>query len=249
MTNLNIINLLKKRWVLIAIFIIILGSYFIYGTIQKETTYKKQILSKPTPTPAILASAIFYVSPANKSINVELYPEITVVFTNPLSPVESSSVTIKSSPLISGEQQFSSDYKTLTISVSKALDVNKNYLLSIEVNGVEIYSWTFTTSSLENVSSQDQARAQTEADLNFSKNAEEISNSYPWRENLPLQTDDYFLYFDIEKEVFVGKIYLNNEPQASVENRINSLKEQILLRLKALGVDTSRYQFIWKTVP
>ncbi|GEM_PF-3286924 len=248
MINLNIINLLNKKFLILVVFILVLTGYFLYNTFKE-----KNIIEKPTPlttpTPAVSAPIVLSVSPANKSTGVNLYPEITVVLANPVSSFTSSAINIKSSPVISGEQKFSPDYKTLILSTNKALDVNKEYFLSVGVNNTEIYSWSFTTSSLGNIPLPDQERAQAEADLNFAKNAEDITRDYPWRENLPLQTEDYFVYFDIEKKVFIGKIYLNGEQADSAENKIGLLKKQILAGLEALGIDLSSYRFIWKTIP
>ncbi len=248
MINLNINNLLNKKFLIVVVFILVFAGYFLYDTLKEKTVPGKPI-PLTTPAPAVSAPIVLSVSPANKSTDVNLYPEITIVLANPVPDFTSSTINIKSSPVISGEQKFSPDYKTLILSANKALDVNKEYFLSVEVNGVEIYSWSFTTSSLGNISLPDQERAQTEADLNFAKNAEDIIRDYPWREKLPLQTEDYFVYFDIEKKVFIGKIYLRSEPADSAENKIGLLKKQILASLEVLGVDLSRYRFIWKTIP
>lgn len=86
---------------------------------------------------------------------------------------------------------------------------------------------------------------QIQADKNFSKEVDRIYKKYPWYGQFPIQTDNYFVYFDIEKGLFVAKIYdLSNNLTTS---QVDAIKTTIQTRLSALGVDLSQYKIEWKT--
>lgn len=51
---------------------------------------------------------------------------------------------------------------------------------------------------------------------------EQIQAKFPWLNSLPIQTADYFLYFDVRKEQFVALIYAAQERQEEVKNTIQS---------------------------
>jgi len=71
------------------------------------------------------------------------------------------------------------------------------------------------------------------SDENWGKKMQETSNSYPWLDQFPIQTDEYFFYFDINKKTFVAKIF-------SKENA-NLIKETIINELKNISPDYLAY--------
>jgi len=71
------------------------------------------------------------------------------------------------------------------------------------------------------------------SDDNWGKKMQETSNTYPWLDQFPIQTDEYFVYFDINKKTFVAKIF-------SKENA-NLIKETIINELKNINPDYSPY--------
>lgn len=81
-------------------------------------------------------------------------------------------------------------------------------------------------------------KIQAQADRNWGLAIQERNETYPWLNKLPLMTNEYFVYFDIEKRKFIGEIYGKGENLA--------IKKEIILSLNDLGIDTERYGFIWK---
>lgn len=80
---------------------------------------------------------------------------------------------------------------------------------------------------------------QAQADKNFADDVARRQQTYPWLDKLPIQSDDYFVYFDVEQQKFVGKIYAGGG-----ENTV--IKKQITLELNDLGINAEQYGFIWK---
>lgn len=89
--------------------------------------------------------------------------------------------------------------------------------------------------------------AQQKTDQEYSDWQESTRTNYPWIKVLPLYGDKYFLYFDISKKVFVGKIY------PGVTDNIDQIKTQITTelndKLKGENIDSSSFKYEWKIIP
>src|SRR5690349_3947374 len=70
---------------------------------------------------------------------------------------------------------------------------------------------------------------QQKADTNYSNWRKEIDKNYPWMGSLPLQTDNYFVYFDQENKKIIGKIYTPDQTE--------QIKSEVTAKLTQLGVD------------
>lgn len=90
---------------------------------------------------------------------------------------------------------------------------------------------------------------QTISDENFSSWVSSVKNSYPWYRNLPLQTEQYFLYFDLQKKGFIGKLYPKKNNVTSIDQQVANFKTIINNQLKNLGIDINLYQFEWIVEP
>lgn len=102
----------------------------------------------------------------------------------------------------------------------------------------------------ENTNTLDgQLRIQTQADKKFSEWQKDINTKYPWYNDLPLQENEYYIYFDLDKTAFVTFLYPKQSGNISIETQITKLKEKILKQLTMIGVDTKNYQFFWTIQP
>ena len=85
---------------------------------------------------------------------------------------------------------------------------------------------------------------QQSADKNYVSWQETSRTDYPWINKLPLYSDKYFVYFDLEKKVFIGKLY----PQ--IQDNVDELKSEIENRLKTdLEVPLENYIVNWNILP
>jgi len=78
---------------------------------------------------------------------------------------------------------------------------------------------------------------QLEADKEFGQWTKDLYDAYPWYDNLPLQTEKYFVYFDIYQKKFIADIYVASEQDA--------IKNEIQSQLKDMGIDTVVYEIAW----
>jgi hypothetical protein len=85
----------------------------------------------------------------------------------------------------------------------------------------------------------DQAqKKQSDADYDFGTWQEKIQTNYPWYNNLPLQTKDYFVYFDLDTQTFIAQIYTQTNAQL--------FRKEIENRLIQEGIDITKFHIIWK---
>lgn len=180
------------------------------------------------------------VSPINGATNISLFPTFSATFSRAVAPAEQKLLLFSASPEITGEQKWSADRKTLTLTPSRALQIGQKYVFQVAYRE-KLFSWSFTTSPLENLSYEDQIKLQAEADKNFGKEQEEVLRKYPWYLKLPLLTERYFVYFNLEKEAFVGKPYAKGDQSA-----VEPLKQEVISALEGLEIDIFPYQIIWE---
>ncbi len=88
-------------------------------------------------------------------------------------------------------------------------------------------------------------KEQDRREIEFSKEQENIAQTYPWSDKLPLQTESYFVYFDVEKKAFVGLLYPIGPDQNSINSQVVDMKTKINKSLVDLGVDVAKYKFEW----
>lgn len=96
---------------------------------------------------------------------------------------------------------------------------------------------------------QDIVKQQTISDKNFGIWQDAIVKQYSWYQNLPLQTDDYFVYFDINQKLFIGYIYTHTSSSTPLDAQEENIKSTALKDLEAIGVQMKNYSFKWKVTP
>lgn len=89
---------------------------------------------------------------------------------------------------------------------------------------------------------------QKELDKEFSQITAKVYQLYPWLNKLPVLTNDYFVFFDPAQKKFIVNLYI---PQSSVSQPTLATQRQqeVLAKLKSLGIDVSLYQFEWIIKP
>lgn len=85
---------------------------------------------------------------------------------------------------------------------------------------------------------------QKNIDKVFADKERRIKAEYPWIYNLPLQSDKYFVYFDLQNKVFIGLLY----PKTG--NNVEQLKTIVMQELKlAKKIPVENFKFEWTINP
>ena len=79
---------------------------------------------------------------------------------------------------------------------------------------------------------------QIEADKEAGEWTKNLYDSYPWYNNLPLQSEKYFVYFDVYQKKFIATIYSPEEKDV--------LMNEIQSKLNDLNIDSSKYGINWE---
>lgn len=85
---------------------------------------------------------------------------------------------------------------------------------------------------------------QTKVDQDYAGWEKSISDSYPWRKKLPLTSEKYYVYFDLNNKVFIGRLYTTSG------DNVEQLKADILKILKVdEEIPIENFKFEWNVFP
>lgn len=187
---------------------------------------------------------VISVSPAAEATSVSIFEKISVIFSRSLSLSEQKGFKIDTEPQIEDNLNWSQDDKVLTLIPKTRLEIGQKYNLRVVRNGNLLYSWSFTTTTPQQMSTDDQIKTQAESDEDFGRRQKEIEETYPFINKLPIYSvNKYLFYFDIEKKKFVGRLYTKGN-----KFLVKPYQDEILAEAKSRGIDTSAYEIEWEEV-
>lgn len=73
----------------------------------------------------------------------------------------------------------------------------------------------------------------------YDKGLEDTLVDYPWIRKLPLGNERYYIYFDLDKKVFIGKLYLREGEDSE------ALKMDVINHMIARDVPHDMYRIEW----
>lgn len=80
----------------------------------------------------------------------------------------------------------------------------------------------------------EKAAQQTQDDLNTAKAIKTIHEQYPWYSKIPLETTDYRIIYDFEKDSFRIRLLTKST---------TAIKDAALADLEAIGVDLNEFNY------
>jgi len=219
--------------------------FFLSPQKTKTEQLYKPIVNQPTtinPPPTLTIKNIM---PSQNATTAGIFTPIVVTFAQPVPLPIKVALTVNSSPLIDGTADWSDGDTIFTFSPRAPLLTNTKYTILLKSNTTTLSSWSFQTIPVESVSIEDQERSQGLADEEYNKEQAQIDKRYPWLDKLPLQTDSFYVYFDIKKKGFVAKLY----PKDSSTKEVTQLKAQVFDSLNTLDLPVHNYPFFWEITP
>jgi len=85
---------------------------------------------------------------------------------------------------------------------------------------------------------------QMQADQEYASWQENNQTNYPWLRKLPLTAENYFVYFDLNKKTFIGRLY------PKTDENIEDLKAGIVQKLKAdEEIPVENFNLDWQVNP
>lgn len=99
------------------------------------------------------------------------------------------------------------------------------------------------------ISTEEQIRLQSQADKDFAEKTKQTATLYPWLDKLPIQSQNYFAYFDIDQKIFIAKLYPKSSSSIPVDQQVEDLKKEVQAKLQELIPDYNNYQISWDVKP
>lgn len=229
----------RKIYLIVGVFLALvfipLGLFLLHKIPQSIPN--SMVGTPPFPT-FITELVIKSVTPSNGATTVNYYQPIQVVFSGPLTPDEKSSVQIQENPTVQGVLSWNGD-TTLIFTPTISLLPNQKYTITITYLR-KAFQTSFTTASTDTT-----IQKQSEADKNYSQEISKNLVQYPWLTQLPIKTDNYFVYFDLNQKQLNARIY--NAPSLS-QAQIDATKKEIQSRLSSLGINLNIFPVNWQLV-
>ncbi len=238
----------NKKLVLIlglsfALFFLLIIVFFLFS--NKRTGY---LVPKETVILKKEGLEIKNVFPEPNHNNAGIFTDVYVDFSRPVDNTEKNNVSLLINPFVKTSYFWSNNNSRLNAKLEGGLEVDTAYILRLDYFNKK-YSWGFTTAKIENVSEEDQLKAQGILDNESNAQMDAFYKKYPWYDSLPPENDRYFVGFDAEKGLFFVDLYpLKNSP-SSISEQVVVLKNEVLTELKRIGVSTSGYDFSWGVIP
>ncbi len=231
-------SLLRNKKIILAILSVFIINLFIllFIFLSSEKKDSQRINNNPL--------SVTFVTPQNQSRAMSIYEPISITFSRPVSSPEQMHIQLTTHPNILGNYSWSEDNTTLTFLPTSPLWTQNTYTINVNYAQNQLYSWSFSTiDDPQDVPIEDQIKNQAEADKDFGEWVDSIYTNYPWYDKLPLMTDNYFVYFDLDQKKFISKIY--TQGQSTPQEEIQKYQGEIISRLESLGIKTAEFQIEW----
>jgi hypothetical protein len=93
---------------------------------------------------------------------------------------------------------------------------------------------TNTTTTVPKVITPTSTLQELPRDLEYSQGLNDLHKNYPWYSKLPVETKDYRIIYDFDKQSFRIRILTQSTDQ---------IKQSAISRLKGLGVDLTKFSY------
>lgn len=248
--NKLITTIKQKNYLIIAIPFVLILLFIVFSLLlfQTESPPTKQGPQR-IPTKAIVDQqkqlGVTSFSPVHGARNISAFTSITVTFIDPIPTTQQTTIKLSLTPSIEGKQTWSEDRKTVIYTPINPLETEASYTATLTRDEGSA-SWTFTTASFNDSSSSDQEKLEEIRSQNVVKAENEFFQKYPWYNNLPLESENYFVYLDTEKGILVGLIYPDPSSSTPIDTQVNSMKQEITNRLNSVGINTTQNPMTWE---
>jgi len=208
-------------------FIVIAFVALVYGTVSLLTPTKE--------SPPSVAST----SPQDQSELVILTLPISISFGAELSTEQQANTSFTIQPELEVSQEWSSN-DTLQLTPNQFPQESATYTVTTLYRGKPIHTFSFGTSNTTLEQLTEDARTQAEDDFLFAEAEKEFYQTYPWYAHLPIETSEYVIVYNFEKEAFRIRLTLGENALGA---EIEAAKNRALDSLEAIGIDLNTYKY------
>ena len=182
----------------------------------------------PKPEKALPISVIT-TTPKNNAIFVFEKSEVLIELNREITIEEGNNVKIKIEPEVKTEIVYLSN--KIRISPETNFGYGVRYKIKVYSLEKEIYSFEFTTNPFTPEQLEKEGKLQAEGDLAYNEATKNFIEKNPWYTNLPIETNDYRIVYDYDKEMFRIR-FLQEQTD---EEKIKTIIEDALDKLERAG--------------
>lgn len=243
-------KILLLATVLLLIVFILVGLLLFQNTSQTQEKTGTNNSTSPTVAPQLNltqapvngAPTIFGIAPIANSKNISLFTSIRITFSGPLTPAIQNDISVTLSPSTPLSPLWQNNSSLIIETPTVPLKPETSYQVTVMYKKSTIKQWYFATIPDSKLSTADQAKLQSVGDKANADYWKNVTTSYPWYNSLPLQTTDYFVYFDLQKKSFKATIY----PKPTTDQQVAIMKTEVTNALSAKGVPLDKLPIEWK---
>ena len=200
--------------------------YIIIGVIVFSAILLFLLLSRPEKA---LPISVLTTTPKNNAIFVYERSEVLIELNREITIEEGNNIKIKIEPEVKTGIVYLSN--KIRISPETNFGYGVRYKIKVYSLEKEIYSFEFTTNPFTPEQLEKEGKLQAEGDLAYNEATKNFIEKNPWYTNLPIETNDYRIVYDYDKEMFRIR-FLQEQTD---EEKIKTIIEDALDKLERAG--------------
>lgn len=164
---------------------------------------------------------------------------LEISFQEDLNAADQANIDVNVSPDVDKTISWTTA-NNLRVTLNQDLEQASVYIVSILYKNREIHSFSFTSVDKTQEQVEEEARQQAADDFLVAEAEKEFYETYPWYTSIPIETDDYVIVYNFEKESFRVRLTLGENPLGA---QIEAAKTRALVSLEAIGVNLNVYDY------
>ena len=200
--------------------------YIIIGVIVFSAILLFLLLSRPEKA---LPISVLTTTPKNNVVFVYERSEVLIELNREITIEEGNNIKIKIEPEVKTGIVYLSN--KIRISPETNFGYGVRYKIKVYSLKKEIYSFEFTTNPFTPEQLEKEGKLQAEGDLAYNEATKNFIEKNPWYTSLPIETNDYRIVYDYDKEMFRIR-FLQEQTD---EEKIKIIIEDALDKLEKAG--------------
>ncbi|GEM_PF-3082201 len=196
------------------------------------------IVGRLTPSPEEYP-AIASTSPLDQSEGVILTLPISISFAEELSRQQQAHISISITPELEVSQKWTNNH-TLELTPARSPESTTTYTVVISYKNRKIHSFSFETATKTPEEIAEGNRQQAEDDFLFAQEEKKFYETHPWYSKLPIETADYVIVYNFEKNAFRIRLTLGDGVLGA---ELKAAENRALQDLENIGVDLKKYDY------
>ncbi|NIT03682.1 hypothetical protein GTO10_01995 [Candidatus Saccharibacteria bacterium] len=164
---------------------------------------------------------------------------LEITFQEELDGAVQSDVAVVINPETDSSATWSSA-NTLQVTIDQGLESATTYTVAVLYKQKEIYSFSFKTTDKAKEQIEEEARQQAADDFLVAEAEKDFYKTYPWYASIPIETNEYVIVYNFEKEAFRIRLTLGENALGA---EVEAAKNRALGDLEAIGVDLNEYSY------